>query len=358
MPQLTIEDVAKLAGVSRSTVSRVLNNHPGVRPVVRDHILQVIREHGYVPQAAARNLANQHTKFIGVLFPSSSDLFFSNPFFSFTAQGIAQSCMQRGYFPMLSLSTSGMDANILISILRARHFDGIVLVSSEVDNPMLSVIVREQIPVVRFGRHPYLHNLNWVDIDNIEGAHKAVVHLLTLGHRRIASILGPLNETCSVDRRDGYKKALLEAGVAIDPELMREGDWSQMSGYTSMKYFLNLAQRPTAVFCCSDLMALGALRAIDEAGLSVPDDIALVGFDDLPGSSFTTPPLTTINQPNFEMGVRAANMLIDQIENQQQPPQHSILSTSLVIRQSCGAFATHTPDVPPDTITSPSIPVL
>ncbi|HEX6290782.1 MAG TPA: LacI family DNA-binding transcriptional regulator [Herpetosiphonaceae bacterium] len=337
MTTLTIEQIAELADVSRSTVSRVLNNHPSVRPAVRDRILRIISENDYAPQAAARSLASRRTNVIGLVIPRSAAVIFSDPFFPHVIQGITEACTSRGYFLMLSMVTADLEQGFYNRILRSRHFDGVLMLSSDVDDPILPLLMKDRTPLVLVGRHPYFTNLSWVDVENREGAREAVMHLIGLGHNHIATINGPLHMAAGIDRRDGYKQALLEAGLPINPEIMVEGDFTQQGGYLAMTRLLNLPQRPTAVFVASDTMAFGALRAIHEAGLSVPGDIALVSFDDLPSALFATPPLTTMHQPIYEMGFAAAELLIGRLERQDGLPPQRRIPTTLVIRQSCGA---------------------
>jgi LacI family transcriptional regulator len=336
---LTIEEIAELAEVSRSTVSRVLNNHPSVRPLVRERVLQVMQQHHYAPRAAARSLASSRTNVIGLLIPRSAAFIFADPFFPIVIQGISEACSSRGYFLMLAMLTAETEQGFYDRILRGRHFDGLIVASSDIDDPILPLLMRDHAPLVLVGSHPYLQNLAWVDVDNREGAHKAVTHLIELGHRRIATIAGPSQMAAGIERRNGYKQALLEAGIPITPELMVTGDFSQEGGYLAMQHVLALPQRPGAIFVASDTMAIGALRAIHEAGVAVPEEIAIVGFDDLPSSVFANPPLTTIHQPIAELGVAAVKLLIDQFERPEAVTHHVSLPTQLIIRSSCGATA-------------------
>jgi len=337
MSQFTIEDIAKLASVSRSTVSRVLNDHPSVRSTVRDRVLSVINEYGYAPQAAARHLVTQRTRIIGVLFPPSANFHLANPVFASLGQGIGQACAQRGYLSMLSLDLRNMEEKILFNMLRSRHFDGVVLISSDRHDPLPFFLREAQIPYTRIGHDPEGNDEFYVDVDDMDGAYQAVNHLISLGHQRIAIIKGPKTEVCTPARYHGYLKALEEAGLPLDPTLVDEGDWSHNSGREAMQRFLDLDDPPTAVFSFNDMMAAGTLHALYARGLRVPQDIAIVGFDDVPQTQIIIPALTTIRQPSEEMGMRATNMLIDQLEDMDGPPRQVIFPTTLVVRQSCGA---------------------
>jgi LacI family transcriptional regulator len=346
MASMTIEHIAELADVSRSTVSRVLNNHPSVRPEVRRRVLRVIEEQGYAPQAAARNLASRRTNVISLLIPRSAAVIFTDPFFPAVIQGISEGCGRRGYFLMLSMVTADLEHRFYQQILRGRHFDGVIMLSSDIDDPILPLLIRDQTPLVLIGRHPFFE-VSSVDAENREGARLATTHLIGLGHRRIATITGPIQMAAALDRRDGYKQALLEAGLTVAPELIAEGDFSQESGYRAMAQILDLPaeRRPTAVFAAGDTMALGALRAIQEAGLRVPSDIAVVGHDDLAHATLASPQLTTVRQPIFDMGLAAVELLIEGLERGADAPvSRQRLPVELVIRQSCGAAAAGTPN--------------
>lgn len=338
MSQLTIEDIARLARVSRSTVSRVLNDHPSVRPEVRDRIWGVIKEHGYAPQAAARHLVTQRTRLIGVLFPRSNQYLLANPVYASIGQGIGQMCTQRGYLAMISLGLGDMEEKMLFNMLRSRHFDGIVLVSSESNDPLPFFLKEARIPYTRIGHDPDGDDEAFVDVNDTEAAYQAVKHLISLGHQRIAIIKGPAAEVCIPRRYSGYVRALQEAGLPIDPLLVAEGDWLHTSGKAVMEHFLQLEHPPTAVFSCNDMMAAGAMHAIYEQGLHIPEDIAIVGFDDVPQTQVIIPALTTIRQPHEEMGSKATEMLIDRLEGKDEQINQVIFSTTLVIRQSCGAL--------------------
>ncbi|WP_287044947.1 LacI family DNA-binding transcriptional regulator [Herpetosiphon sp.] len=336
MEQLTIRQIAQLANVSRSTVSRVINNHPSVRPEVRQRVLEVIREQDYVPQAAARSLASRRTNVVTLLIPRSSAIIFTDPFFPLIIQGITETCSERDYSVMLSMVTGTQERDFYQRVLRSRMTDGLLMLSSDIDDPVLPLLINDQMPLVLIGEHPYMQPMYTVDVANRAGAVLAVSHLLQLGHRRIGAITGLLQMKTAIDRRDGYKQALLQAGVAIEHSLMIEGEFTQEGGYAAMRQLLSLEQRPSAVFVASDTMALGALRAIYEAGLHAPHDISLIGFDDVPGAAYTTPALTTIHQPIQKLGSTAATMLLDHLEGRPPLQQHFRLSPSLVLRQSCG----------------------
>jgi LacI family transcriptional regulator len=335
---LTIEEIAVLAEVSRSTVSRVLNNHPSVRASVRDRVLQVMRENNYTPNAAARSLASSRASSLGLLIPNSADNIFADLFFPVIIQSVIEASNELGYFVMLAMLKPDVEQDFFHRIVRGHHFDGLIMLSSHIDDPMLPLLIRDRTPLVLIGSHPYFEHVDWVDIENRAGARLAVNHLIGVGHRRIATITGSLEMVAGIDRREGYTQALMEAGLPIDPALLVPGNFKQHDAYAAMQQLLRLPERPTAVFIASDTMTIGALRAIREAGLRVPEDIAIVSFDDLPLASFSDVPLTTIHQPVAQMGATAARVLINKLEQQNSELTQIRLPGKLIVRQSCGAL--------------------
>src|SRR5579864_1109054 len=330
---LTIEHIASLAGVSRSTVSRVLNNHSGVKPSVRERVLAVIREQNYAPQAAARSLASARSDSIGVLIPRSAAISLGDPFIATMIQSLFEACAQQGYFAMLAMLTADRETGFYDRILRGRHFDGVIMFSSDIDDPILPLLIKDGSPLVLIGRHPYFTNVAWVDVENREGARAGVAHLIELGHRRIGLINGQLQMEAALARRDGYKQALLEHGIPIDPDLMVEGFYAQAPAFQAMQKLLDLSEPPTAVFAASDTMAIGALNAIRARGLSVPGDVAVVGYDDLPLAAESRPPLTSVQQPVEDMSMQAVQLLMEQIRGE-NGPRSVRLSARLVVRES------------------------
>jgi LacI family transcriptional regulator len=345
-PGLTIEHIASLAEVSRSTVSRVLNNHPSVRPNVRERVLQVIREQNYTPQAAARSLASARTDTIGLLIPRSAAFSLADPFIAGMIQALFEASAQQGYFVMLAMLTADMEPSFYERILRGRHFDGVIMFSSDIDDPILPLLIKDGGPMVLIGRHPYFLNVVSVDVENREGAREAVAHLIAHGHRRIGLINGQLEMEAAQARRDGYKQALLESGIVIQPELMVDGFFSEEAAHLAMLKLLDLPQPPTAVFAASDGMAIGAVHAIRQRGLAVPENVALIGYDDGPLAAYATPPLTSVHQPIRDMGAHAVRLVVEQIRG--TGPATSVrIRTHLMVRESCGGVAGHSVSAKP-----------
>ncbi len=336
MQKLNIDDIARLAFVSRSVVSRVLNNRPNVSNEARARVQKIIERYNYRPSATARSLATDRTYEISILAPRKKDDVLANGFWSLIFLGISEQCIKRGYFVSLTMISGEMEAHLNDRILNGHNFDGYILISKEVADQTLPALRKREMPTVLIGHDPDFPDLHSVDVDNVDGGYKATKHLLDFGHRHVAAITGPLHTQESVDRLDGFKKAHREVAVPVTETLCVEGEYSQQGGYECMQRLLDHTPRPTAVFCVSDAQAAGALLALHRAGLTVPGDVSVIGYDDLPISRFTIPPLTTIHQPIYRMGERAADIVIDQIEGKNKEVLHVHLQADLVIRETCG----------------------
>jgi LacI family transcriptional regulator len=333
--KLTIRQIAKLAGVSRSTVSRVINEHPNVRPETRVQVLQIVAETGFRPDPIARSLSSRRAGIIGLVIPLAIESLFEDPFFARLMQGISQGCNTHDYIlSLLLLHTPEEEAQLYPRIARRQLLDGVIVTATRHRDPLIPQLLANHVPFVLHGRHED-SRVNFVEVDNLTGAHTAVTHLVRLGRRRIALITGPLGSLAAEDRKQGYLNALQERRVPVDEALIVHGDFTETSGYQAMQHLL--PHGPDAVFVASDSMALGALRTLREAEKRVPEEVALVGFDDLTHAATADPPLTTVRQPIQRTGALAVEMLIDILENGPQPARQVILPTELVIRASCGS---------------------
>jgi LacI family transcriptional regulator len=328
-----LEEIARLAGVSRSTVSRVVNDHPSVRPAVRERVQRIIAETGFQPNAAARSLASQRAYMLGLVIPRTVHTVFTDPYFPRLTQGVAQACNEHDY--TLSLFIENDDIKLFPRLSRTGLMDGVVVQASSLDDGLIPRLLATGLPLVVAGRPNQSEGVSFVDVDNIKGAYSAVAHLAGLGHQRIAVITGPLNTSVANDRLAGYRQALDARGVPVDEALITAADFTEQGGYYAMRRLLS--QNFTAVFAASDVMARGAIRALAEAGRRVPEDAAVVGFDDLPPATMTNPLLTTVRQPIRRLGAKAVETLLDIIAYGSEPARRIVFDTELVIRQSCGA---------------------
>jgi LacI family transcriptional regulator, galactose operon repressor len=330
---LTLNDIAQMSGVSRSTVSRVINGNPNVNEQTRKKVLDLIQKIGFQPNLAARGLAVGRTRVIGLVIPTALTAIFSDPYFPLVIQGLATACNTHGYAVMLWLAEEEYERKTISQVLYNGLIDGVIVSSMLIDDPLIERLSESQRPFITIGRHPTNDRLNFVDVDNRAGAYQGVSYILHTGRKRIAMITGPRNMIAGLDRHLGYEDALRERGLHLQPELVVEGNFSDISGYLAMKQLL--PQCPDAVFVASDVMAFAAMRAIQEAGLCIPEDIAVVGFDDIPTAATSKPPLTTVRQPIQRTGRVAAEMLIERIERPETQSCRIVLPTELVIRSSC-----------------------
>jgi LacI family transcriptional regulator len=314
-----------------------VNGQPNVSEDVRKRVLEAIQVSGYQPNAAARSLASQRSWTLGLILPQSVSFFFTDPYYPHLTKGIAQACNESDYTLALFLvGTKQDEERIFPRLSRKGLLDGVIVQSGRHgDQWIIGRFVDAKMPMVIAGRPFRSDNVSYIDIDNVNAAYSAAAHLVRLGRQRIGMITGPTTSTVGIDRRDGYIRALVERGRDVDDSLIVEGDFTEAGGYYSMKQLL--AAHPDAVFAASDVMAIGAMRAAREAGRRIPDDIAFVGFDDLPIATLSEVQLTTVRQPVVQFGAKAVELLIDLIENGIDPPRHIIMQTELVIRDSCGA---------------------
>lgn len=330
----TLEEIARLAQVSRSTVSRVINDDPDVRETTRQRVQHVIEELGFQPNRAARSLAGGRMRILGLVIPRGVARLFADPYFSVLIEGVTATCNACDYSLMLWLVEADDEQRVTNQILHGGLVDGLLLTSVLPSDFLVQALEENQVPFVLIGQHPKRECGYCVDIDNVNSAREAVAHLLRLGRKRVAAIHGSEDTRVGIERRQGYLDALQMRGLAPLPVLQAVGDFTETGGYYAAQRLLQVL--PDAIFSASDAMAVGALRAIREAGLRVPQDVAVVGFDDMSFAAHANPPLTTIRQPIQRLGSLAAEMLIERIENPHMASRRVILPTELVVRSSCG----------------------
>jgi LacI family transcriptional regulator len=329
----TIRDVAREAGVSVATVSRVFNDSGPVRQETRTRILEVAKRLRFTPNTAARSLSTRRTHTVGVLLP---DLY--GEFFSEVIRGIDQTAQQHGCHALVSSSHNELaEVAAALRAMRGR-VDGLIVMAPEVDAATLTANVPDRVPLVLLNTPLCDDGYASIDVDNRGGAEQMTRHLLRHGHRRIAHITGGARNHDGRERLLGYRAALSAAGIPEDPAIVVAGDFTESAGHDGAVALLALAERPTAIFAGNDSMAIGALSALQAAGVRVPEEMAVVGFDDIPIAQYVTPPLTTVRVAISSLGARAAVRLFQAIQAPANAERHhETVPTELVIRRSCGA---------------------
>jgi len=332
----TMEDVAKAAGVSRTTVSFVLNNIPNsnIADATRERVLQVARELDYAPNTQALNLVTGRTMMIALVVRKTTHQMASDAFLGAVIEGIMQAIEPHGYHLMIHAAQPDGVNSTYRDLIRTRKADGLVISSPMVSDAEVRLLHDEGTPVVLQGAST-MEGVASIDVDNEQGAYDAVRHLIELGHRRIGHISNaPFSYAASCERLNGYRKALAEAGIPFDRALVREGNFTAESGYEPMYALLDLEDRPTAVFIGSDEVALGALDAARQRGITAPDDLSVIGFDNLPVGRYLQPPLTTVHLPAFDLGREAGNMILALVRSEHLPRLKVSLPTRLILRGS------------------------
>jgi LacI family transcriptional regulator len=328
---VTIKDVAREAGVSVATVSRVWNDAAFVSAATRQRVSEVATRLGYSPHGAARSLITRTTDAIGVLLP---DLY--GEFFSEIIRGIDQTAQHHGYHILVSSShDSREEIEAALRSMRGR-VDGMIIMSPDLEAQHTLQALAGGFPVVLLNGGSDSGSFDSITIANHEGAREMVRHLVRRGHRRVAMIAGPARNYDAAERLRGYRSALTESGIELDEALVKEGSFSELSGHDAAVALLALAHRPTAIFAANDSMAIGALSALREQGLRVPEDIAVGGFDDIPTARYMNPPLSTVHVDISTLGERAMDLLLALVREGEHPRQQLQLPATLVVRSSCG----------------------
>jgi len=334
---VTIRDVAREAGVSVATVSRVLNDSGPVRESTRVRVRDAARRLHFSPNTTARSLSTSQTKTLGVLLP---DVY--GEFFSEIMRGIDQQARRRGFHVLLSGAHNEADeVEAAVHAMRGR-VDGLILMAAELDPEVLERSLPDRVPVVLINADHDASRFDTINIDNYGGAAAMTLHLLGLGHREIRLIGGSARNRDATERRRGFEDTLRRAGITPRPAWVLSGDFTEASGYAATEQLLREVPRPTAIFAANDSMAVGALSAVRSAGLRVPEDLAVVGFDDVPIARYVNPALTTVRVAISKLGECAAERLFETIRAQNRHDRkHELQPTELVIRSSCGARLVH-----------------
>nr|HID13053.1 LacI family transcriptional regulator [Anaerolineae bacterium] len=327
---VSIKDIAKAVGVSHSTVSRALADSPLVASETKQRIQRVAREMGYTPSAIARGLVTKRTATIGLVVTTIAD-----PFIAEVVQGVEETALDYGYNVILCDCNAEPARELAcVRTLREKRVDGIVVTSSRVGSLYMPLLEELGVPIVLINNQHEGRYVYSVRTDNLTGGRLAGEYLLSLGHRHIAYIAGPFGAHSSVERLEGCRAALQEHGLDIPDHWVAPGDGRTNGGHAGVDFLLQRSPRPTAIFCYNDMTAIGALQAIKEAGLQVPGDFSLIGYDDIAFAAFVDPPLTTVAQAKYTLGQRAMDMTLNLL-NGQGEADDILLAPRLVERASC-----------------------
>lgn len=338
MPKkITIKDIARIANVSHTTVSRALNNKSRIKNETKEKILSIASELNYRPNFIARSLVMRRTKTLGLVITT-----IANPFYTELSQGIETTAISLGYNIILCSTNYELSAEKrYIDMLRSKGVDGILFTSAHMGDPNIIELAEEGFPIILVNRrtyHPIVRDkVDYVGVDNMLGGFLAVEHLIKLGHKRIGVIGGSSESSVGFERLGGGKKALTTYGLEVIGDYFLEGDFLKGSGYQGGKRYLKMDKPPTAIFAANDYMALGTYQAILEEGIKIPEEVALIGFNDIEFTSMKGIELTTIGQKKYEMGALAVRKLVERVEDRKGgPPEEIILEPELIIRKTCG----------------------
>jgi LacI family transcriptional regulator len=335
--KITIKDIARMANVSHTTVSRALNNKSRIKNETKEKILSIAEKLNYRPDFIARSLVMRRTKTLGLVITT-----IANPFYTELAQGIETTAIILGYNIILCSTNYDLSSEKkFIDMLRSKGVDGIIFTSAHMGDPNILELVEEGFPIILVNRrtyHPMVREkVDYVGVDNNLGGFLAIEHLIKLGHKRIGVIGGSSESSVGFERLEGGKKALATYGLNVIGDYFLEGDFLKGSGYHGGKKFLKMSEPPTGVFATNDYMALGTYQAIVEEGIKVPEEIALIGFNDIEFTSMKGIELTTIGQKKYEMGALAVKTLVERVEGGKTgSPKEIILEPELIIRKTCG----------------------
>lgn len=349
---LTIKDIAKAANVSKAAVSYVINGKPGVSEETRQKILEIIRQANFRPNATARGLAGQRTEMLGLIIPDITDMFYAN-----IVRGVENKANEFGY--TLNLCTTHAEPSRerdVLDIFLSGRVDGVILMTYSLGRDYLEKLKKSAVPFVLIDSPVCDESVCSIAVDNEDAGYRATQYLLELGHKRIAFIHGSRDSTDSEQRFNGYCRALREYGLTYREELVKSGAYQRAGGYLAAKELLSgddgakgsgevggmttgigPRSRPTAVFAANDQMALGVLAAAQELGLQVPQDLSIIGVDDIEAVSLVSPPLTTVRQPMYEVGATATEILLRLIKGEEIDRKRILMQTTLVFRESCAA---------------------
>lgn len=326
--RVTIREVAARAGVSHQTVSRVINHDRRVRDETRLRVETAIADLGFQPNAIAQSMAKGQTRTLACISPNLTDYTFAS-----IIENVEAEARNNDYYVIsVSASDEQIFGKLIKELIGSRRTDGLLVINPFTDNRYH--LVPPDVPVVFIGIHSRSVEIGSISLNDFRIGYDATSHLINLGHRMILHITGPMNEDCAKERLAGFQTALEEAEISLDPALIQHGDWSADSGFNIVRWVLDNNISFSALFAQNDRMAIGGIHALREAGKRVPEDISIIGVDDIPLSPHIFPPLTTLRQNIVQIGSEAAKLLIGAIENPKMSPQHLQVNADLIVRES------------------------
>ena len=335
---VTLKDIAAQVDKSVPTVSRALAGYSDISPSTRDEVQRVAREMGYEPNIAARNLQQQRSETIALIFPMMNQLRFSDPFFSEFLSGVVEQTAVHGYTLNISTNAEEDEREAYLKQIRSRRVDGFIIMRTQRQDQRISLLREQNIPFVAFGRIEGDNDFHLVDDDDCDGIRQVVDHLVELGHTHLGFISEPINFTKAYHRYQGFIQGLKAHNLPTDPSMIVETNYRQRSGRIGAQKLFDLPNPPTAIVASNDLLALGALHEAQSRGLTVGRDVSITGFDDIILAENANPPLTTVHQPAQQLGVKVAQMLLQVIRKEPIEKKQVIVKPSLIIRQSSGVI--------------------
>ena len=333
---VTLKDIAERVGKSIPTVSRALGDFADISPETRREVQRVAREMGYEPSVTARNLQRKRTDAIALIMPPARNLRFSDPFFGELISGVVERTGEHGFTLAISTDTSDDPRETYLKQIRSRQADGFIIVRTRRQDDRINLLREHNVPFVAFGRTDGDNDFHFVDEDGTAGVRQVVDHLIDLGHRRLACISEPLSLTKSYQRVAGFWQGLDAHGIEQGDDLFIEANFRQQSGEEAAEHLLAMAEPPTAIVACNDLLALGAMNAVRKRGLAVGRDVSVTGFDDIMLAEYANPGLTTVHLPAAKMGSLVADMLVRLIKQETLAEEQIIIDPTFVLRASTG----------------------
>lgn len=332
---VTIKDVAELAGVSKSTVSKVINDSPTISTATKEKVRKIMKELNFYPNHIARTLVQQSTYTIGVLMELKKSYAFENPYLYEILGGVEEIARQNGYLLTLSNIDSIINSkNALDKLIMEKRIDGLIIHVASITKNIIEKLEKLQFPYIVIGQPNFDSNSCWIDINNKLAGEIATTHLVEQGYKRIAFIGGTARDAISTKRQTGYRNVLQNCDMKINKDYIKEGGSNTEEGCRLMNELLDLAELPDSVVCVSNFVAFGAIQAIRNHGLKIPEDIAVVSFDNYPLAQYTDPPLSVVDIDVFELGVHAGNALMNKLKNPNLQVQYSMLAPELIVRES------------------------